>query len=101
MQKTGRCTPGALCPVKVTVHFRPASTTQPVTWRVGTAHACKRGITWSAPVTVMAQPGWTTVYANSSVRVPKGRSLALTALTSTPARVQSPPVSVAGSSLRC
>ena len=101
VQATGACTPGALCPVKVTVHFRPAATTQPVTWRVGTARTCTRGITWSPPVTVMAQPGWTNVYASSSVRVPKGRSSALTAVTTSPARAQSPPAPVAGSSLRC
>ena len=101
VQKIGSCTPGALCPVKVTVHFRPASTTQPIGWKVGAARLCKRGITWSAPTTVTAQPGWTTVFASSSVRVPKGRSLALIALTTTPVRAQSRPVPVTGSSLHC
>jgi hypothetical protein len=101
VQKIGGCQPGALCPVKVTVHFRPASTAQPVGWKVGAARLCTRGITWSAPTTVTAQAGWTTVYASSSVRVPKGRSFALIALTTTPARAQSPPVPVTGSSLHC
>lgn len=101
VQKTGSCKPGALCPVKVTVHFSPASTTQPVRWKVGAARLCKRGITWSPPTTVTAQPGWTTVYASSAVRVPKGRSLALIGLTTTPARAQSRPVPVTGSSLHC
>jgi hypothetical protein len=101
LQKTGGCRPGALCPVKVTVHLRPDSTAQPVGWKVGTARLCKRAITWSAPTTVTAQAGWTTVYASSSVRVPKGRSLALIALTTTPARAQSPPAPVTGSSLHC
>jgi hypothetical protein len=98
VQKTGSCKPGALCPVKVTVHLSPASTTRPVAWKVGTARLCKRGIIWSPPTTVTAQPGWTTVYASSSVRVPKGRSLALIGLTTTPARAQSRPVPVTGSS---
>ncbi|MGZ4436200.1 MAG: hypothetical protein ACXVYY_19710 [Oryzihumus sp.] len=101
VQKTGSCKPGALCPVKVTVHFRPATTSQAISWKVGAARLCKRGITWSPPTTVSAQPGWTTVYAGSSVRVPNGRSLALIGLTLTPARAQSPPVPVTGSSLRC
>lgn len=101
VQKTGSCTPGAPCPVTVTVRFRPASATQPVTWKVGTARLCGSGITWSAPITVTAQPGWTSVYASSSVPVPEGRSLALVALTTAPARAQSPPVPVTGSSLRC
>ncbi|QNN51847.1 hypothetical protein [Nocardioides mesophilus] len=101
VQKTGSCRPGALCPVKVTVRFRPSPTSRPVSWKVGAARACTRGITWSAPTTVTAQPGWTTVYASSSVRVPQGRSLALTALTTTPARAQSRPVPVAGALPRC
>jgi hypothetical protein len=101
LQKAGACQPGALCPVTVTVTFRPATTSRTIGWKVGAAQVCKPGITWSPPVTVTAQPGWTTVYASSSVRVPKGRSLALTALTNAPARAQSRPVPVAGASLQC
>ncbi|RYU11795.1 hypothetical protein [Nocardioides iriomotensis] len=101
LQSAGSCRPGSLCPVTVTVHFRPASISRTVGWKVGAARVCRPGITWSGPVTVTAQPGWTTVYASSSVRVPKGRRLALTALTTTPARAQSRPVPVAGASLQC
>ena len=101
LQKAGSCTPGAPCPVTVTVRLRSASTTQPVAWRVGTARSCGSPVTWSGPVTVTAQPGWTSVYASSSVPVPEGRSPVLVALTTAPARAQSPPVPVAGSSLRC
>ena len=101
VQKTGSCKPGALCPVKVTVRFRPAATAQPIGWKVGAARLCKRGITWSAPTTVTAQAGWSTVFAHSSVRVPHGRSFALIALTTTPARAQSRPVPVTGSTLHC
>lgn len=101
LEKNGTCRPGALCPVTVTVHFRPASTSRTIGWKVGAAQVCKPGITWSPPVAVTAQPGWTTVYASSSVRVPKGRSLALTAMTTTPDRAQSRPVPATGSSLQC
>lgn len=101
VQKTGSCKPGALCPVTVTVHFRPASTSRAIGWKVGAARLCKSGVTWSAQDSVTAQPGWTTVYASSSVRVPKGRALALVALTTTPARAQSRPVPVTGSRLHC
>lgn len=101
LEKAGACQPGALCPVTVTVHFRPATTSRTIGWKVGAAQVCKPGIAWSPPVAVTAQPGWTTVYASSSVRVPRGRSLALTALTSTPARAQSRPVPVDGASLQC
>jgi len=101
LETAGSCGPGSLCPVTVTLRFRPASTSRTFGWRVGAARVCKPGISWSGPVTVTAQPGWTTVYASSSVRVPNGRRLALTALTTTPARAQSRPVPVANASLQC
>lgn len=101
VQKTGSCRPGSLCPVKVTVHFKPTTTTRTISWKVGAARLCKRGIAWSPPTGVTAQPGWSTVYASSSVRVPKGRSLALVALTTSPARAQSRAVPVTGSTLHC
>ena len=101
LQKAGTCTLGAPCPVTVTVRFRSTSTTQPVAWRVGAARSCGSGITWSPPISVTAQPGWTSVYASSAVPVPEGRSPVLVALTAAPARAQSPPVPVTGSSLRC
>ncbi len=101
LETTGSCRPGSLCPVTVTVRFRAASTSRTVGWRVGAARVCKPAIAWSGPVTVTAQPGWTTVYASSSVRVPKGRRLALIAVTTTPARAQSRPLPVANASLQC
>lgn len=101
LEKTGECRPGGICQVKVTVRLRPVSSTQSVSWKVGVARLCRRGLAWSTPTTVTAEPGWTTVYAHSSIRVPKDRRLALVALTSTPARAQSRPVPVTGASLRC
>lgn len=101
VQKTGRCKPGSRCPVKVTVHLRRSATSRVVGWKMAAARLCKRGTTWSPVTTMTARPGWTTVFAHSSVRVPKGRSLALIALTTTPARAQSRPVPVTGTSLLC
>jgi hypothetical protein len=101
LRKIGKCKLGTTCPVKVTVHFHRASTARPVGWKVGAARLCKHGITWSGRTAVTARPGWSKVFAHSSVRVPKGRSLALVAVTTTPARAQSRPVPVSGSSLRC
>jgi hypothetical protein len=98
---TGACRPGARCTVAVTVHLRPSTTSRTVSWKVGAARLCKRGLSWSPPTTVTARPGWTTVHASSAARVPRGRSLALVALTTAPARAQSRPVPVAGSGLRC
>lgn len=97
----GECSPGQSCGVTVTAHLRPASTARTVTWRVGTATSCRSEVRWSAPVSVTARPGWTTVYASSSVLLPPGRSVGLVAATTAPARAQSPPMSPAGSTLRC
>ncbi|HEU4567672.1 MAG TPA: hypothetical protein VFR99_06515 [Marmoricola sp.] len=101
VQPTGPCRPGALCPVKVTVHLQPAQTTRSISWKVGAARACRHHVAWSTATGVTAQPGWTTVFASSSVRVPKGGHHALLALTTSPARAQSRAVPVAGSSLTC
>ena len=101
LRRAGACTPGALCAVTVTTRFRPAPSAQAVTWRVGTVTSCNGRVSWSPPVSVTAQPGWTSVYASSSVPVPRGRSVALVATTTAPARAQSPPVPATGSSLRC
>lgn len=101
VERTSACAPGAPCAVTTTVRFSPSATAQPVTWRVGTAPWCGRRMTWSAPVTVTAQPGWTSVYATTSVPLPRDPSVALVALTSAPARAQSAPVPAAGTSLSC
>ena len=95
------CKPGTQCRVRVTVHLRRSSAARTVSWKVGAARVCKPGLAWSGVTTVTAHAGWTTVFAHSSVHAPKGRSLALTALTTAPARAQSRPVPVAGSSLHC
>lgn len=101
LQPGSGCAPGALCAVTVTARFRPAPSAQVVTWRVGTATSCKGRPSWSAPISVTAQPGWTRVYASSSVQVPRRPAVALVATTTAPARAQSSPVPVTGSSLRC
>ena len=86
----------------MSVRLAPAGVSQPVTWRVGVVRRCVRDVLWSPATTVTAQPGWTRVFAASSVHIPtKARSLELVALTSTPARAQSRPVPVPGATLQC
>ncbi|MBD3925473.1 hypothetical protein IEZ26_12615 [Nocardioides cavernae] len=101
LRRAGACSPGALCAVTVTARFRPAQSAQTLTWRVGTATSCEGSVSWSPPVSVTAQPGWTTVYASSSVPIPRRPAVALVATTTAPARAQSAPVPVTGSTLRC
>lgn len=101
LEKVSGCRPGGACQVRVTVRFRPSSTAQPIAWKVGAARLCERGVAWSPPTSVTAQPGWTTVYAHSTLQIPEDGSRALLALTTTPAKAQSRPVALTGSSLRC
>jgi hypothetical protein len=101
LRPVAECDRGGSCPVTVTVRLRPASDVRVVTWRVGTASSCDGDLSWSPPVGVGAQPGWTSVYATSSVPIPQRGPAVLVAATTTPARAQSPPAPVAGSSPSC
>jgi hypothetical protein len=101
LQDTGGCRPGAACIVNVTVDLAPAAASQVIGWRIGAVQQCVRRVSWSPETTVTAQPGWTRVFASSSVQVPRGRSLALFALTSTPTHAQSRLVPVAGTARHC
>lgn len=101
LQKINSCAAGTTCGVTVTVHLTPSGVSQAVGWRVGVMKNCARPTTWSPVTTVTAQPGWSQVFAPSSVQVPKGQSLALVAVTSTPKHAQSRPIPVAGTPLHC
>jgi hypothetical protein len=101
LQRMGACSPGGLCPVQVTVNLAPAAVTETVGWRVGVVQACTRQVTWSLPQAVTAQPGWTHVYASSSVQIPADHPFALVAVTSSPDRAQSPPVRLATPAPHC
>lgn len=101
LQRLNSCAPGALCGVRVTVAFTPAALTQMIGWRVGVVQPCTQHVTWSTVTSVAAQPGWTKVYAPSSVKIPPGHPFALVAVTSTPAHAQSNPAMLTSSVPRC
>jgi hypothetical protein len=101
LQRLAPCRPSAVCPVRVTVSLSPAAVTQNVGWRVGVVRPCARHLTWSPITTVTAQPGWTHVYASSSVHIPVGHPYALVAVTTSPARAQSPPDRLTASAPVC
>jgi hypothetical protein len=101
VQRLAPCPAGSLCPVRVTVNLTPATSAQLVGWRVGAVRECTRHVTWSPVTSVTAQPGWTRVYAGTSVQIPAGHPIALVALTTTPARAQSPPQRLAATAPRC
>lgn len=95
LQATG-CTVGAACTTKVTVSMSAATAGETVRWRVGVVDRCVRRTTWSAPASVTAQPGWTTVYATSTVTLPRTHRAALVARTTGPARAASQLVPLPG-----
>ncbi|MGH3412604.1 MAG: hypothetical protein ACRDPH_05955 [Marmoricola sp.] len=97
----GPCDSGATCLVKVTVKIDPAPTVEPVRWRVGTVRRCGESPVWGPVTAVDAQPGWTTVYATSTVHVPRGRAPALVAVTRAPAGAQSRAVFPTGHHPHC
>lgn len=101
LQRLAPCRPGSLCPVRVTVDLTPAGAAQLVGWRVGAVRECTRHVTWSPLTEVTAQAGWTRVYAGTGVLIPTGHPIALVAMTTTPARAQSPPDRLAGSAPHC
>lgn len=101
LQRTGPCRSGASCTVRVTVQVTPAAFVQTVGWRVGVLRSCSRHFTWSPVTTVAAQPGWTRVYADSTVLVPAGHPADIVAVTSTPARAQSSPLHLVSAAPRC
>jgi hypothetical protein len=101
LQRLGACQPGGLCPVRVTVNLTGSTASSAVAWRVGAVQECTRHVTWSAPTGVTAQPGWTHVYAGSTVQIPVGHPVALVAVTSSPGRAQSSPDRLSGSPSHC
>jgi hypothetical protein len=101
VQQTGGCRPRSVCGVTVTVRLAATGASQAVGWRVGVVRRCGHQVLWSPKTTITAQPGWSRVFASSSVRIPTGRSLALVALTTTPDHAQSRPVPVAGTARHC
>jgi hypothetical protein len=94
--QAGGCTPGTACTARVTVSTSPATAGEAVSWRVGVVDRCARRTTWSAPVSVTAQPGWTSVYASATVTLPRTHRAALVARTTAPAHAVSQPVPLPG-----
>jgi hypothetical protein len=90
------CSVGAACAVRVTVSTSPATSGEAVSWRVGVTDRCRRRTTWSAPASVTAQAGWTSVFATTTVTPPQGHRAALVARTSAPAHAASRVVPLPG-----
>lgn len=83
------CVLGAACTVRVTVATDPATGAAPVSWRVGVVDRCGRRTSWSPVTSVTPLTGWTSVYATTTVTLPRVHRTALVARTTAPARAAS------------
>lgn len=88
------CGAGTACPVRVLVGLRPQRRPVPVRWSFEVVDRCtdKRALQPASPV--WARAGSDHVYGLGELKLPPGRSLAVTAVTSRPARAAAPPLTV-------
>jgi len=90
----GPCRPGGVCPVRVLVVVRPGAEPVRVEWRLVVVDRCT-GRQTGRPGGVVALPPRTAPgYDLGGVRLPRGRSLAVIAVTGRPARAAAPPLLV-------
>jgi hypothetical protein len=88
------CSSGRTCPVRVYVRLTARQTAQRVAWTFQVVDRC-RGTTLTRPGTaVVAEPGWSYVYGTTFLRLPRGKALAVMAVTRSPARAASSPLLV-------
>jgi hypothetical protein len=91
----GSCSPGASCPVEVTVRFTPSPAPEDYVWTIKARDPCTGRVTDLPGNRVRAQTGWTTVIGDSSVQLPAGTGgVIVAAVTSLPAQAASPSVRV-------
>ncbi|WP_310962528.1 hypothetical protein [Nocardioides terrisoli] len=101
VKQLATCAPGMACPIQVTVLLQPAVAGEVVRWRIGIVNRCRGTARWVPATTMAPDPGWTRVFAPTSVSLPHAHSLALVAETTSPARTQSPPVLVPAGPAHC
>jgi hypothetical protein len=95
------CSPGSTCMLRVTARITPSTSSREVVLQVSVANRCTGAIRSVPAETVTAQPGWTSVFVTSSVRLPRAGSLAAVAVTTAPARAASPPLLVPATGGSC
>jgi hypothetical protein len=88
------CSGGRTCPIRVYVRLTARQTAQRVAWTFQVVDRCS-GTTVTRPGTVVvAEPGWSYVYGTTFLRLPRGKALAVVAVTRSPARAASSPLLV-------
>lgn len=97
----GACSSGAACSVRVDVHLDalPAATT--VSWSLRIVDRCSGTVRKLRGESMTAESGWRQVYGVSRLNLPKGKALAIIAVTKSPARAASEPLLVPSSIDTC
>jgi hypothetical protein len=88
------CSSGRTCPVRVYVRLTGRQAAQQVAWTFQVVDRCTGTTVTRAGTTVVAKPGWSYVYGTTYLRLPRGRALAVMAVTRSPARAASSPLLV-------
>jgi hypothetical protein len=101
LRPLGRCSPGDSCLLRATADITPAAESRQVDFQVSIVNRCTGRVRTTDASTVVAEPGWTTVFVTTSVKLPRAGSLAAVAVTTAPARAASPPLLVPPSAGSC
>lgn len=95
------CRRGAVCPVRVDVHLQPEAAARQVSWSLRVVDRCTGKTYPRSGASVVAEPWWRQVYGLSRTALPKGRALAIIAVTKAPARAASQPLLIPQSRATC
>lgn len=97
----GACTPGKVCPVRVDVRLVPSGQQRTVVWSLQVVNRCTGKVVKRDGVSMTASAGWHQVYGISRPKLPKGKALAIVAVTESPAKAASPPLQVPDRDTTC
>lgn len=97
----GACTPGKVCPVRVDVRLVPSAQQRTVAWSLRVIDRCTGKVAKRDGVSMTSLVGWHQVYGISRPKLPKGKALAIVAVTESPAKAASPPLQVPDRDTTC
>jgi hypothetical protein len=89
----GSCSAGRSCAATVTIHLRPPSLSQ-LSWHAAVVDRCTGAVTTVDRGSMIAEPGWTSIYATVALPLPKKSSMALVAVVDSPVAAASKPLLV-------
>ncbi|HKC26418.1 MAG TPA: protein kinase [Jatrophihabitans sp.] len=88
----GHCVPGRQCTVRMTTRLVPSTSARRLAWQLVVVDRCTGHRTLRRGGTMTVRPGWTSVSATRTLRLPAAPALATVALSTSPARAASAPM---------